>query len=193
MMTVKSIFISGVGGQGNILAGKVITTALVNQGYDVKMSEVHGMAQRGGSVITQIRYGERVYSPLIEKGGADVLLAFEKLEAVRYIEYLSPEGTLIVNDLELPPASVLTGKAEYPPDIIERLKSEVKNTIVVDAVNIARECGEVRAQNMVLVGVLARVMDWSKQSFMEVIKEVVPVRFAQINIDAFNRGWELHG
>ncbi|ADL08305.1 Indolepyruvate ferredoxin oxidoreductase [Thermosediminibacter oceani DSM 16646] len=192
-MTVKSIFISGVGGQGNILAGKVITTALVNQGYDVKMSEVHGMAQRGGSVITQIRYGERVYSPLIEKGGADVLLAFEKLEAVRYIEYLSPEGTLIVNDLELPPASVLTGKAEYPPDIIERLKSEVKNTIVVDAVNIARECGEVRAQNMVLVGVLARVMDWSKQSFMEVIKEVVPVRFAQINIDAFNRGWELHG
>ncbi|TYP58569.1 indolepyruvate oxidoreductase subunit beta [Thermosediminibacter litoriperuensis] len=192
-MSVKSIFISGVGGQGTILAGKVITTALVNQGYDVKMSEVHGMAQRGGSVITQIRYGDRVYSPLIEKGGADVLLAFEKLEAVRYIEYLSSEGTLIVNDLEMPPASVLTGKEEYPPDIVPRLKSEIKNTIVVDAVSIARECGEVRAQNMVLVGVLARVMDWSKQSFIKVIKDVVPARYVQLNINAFERGWELGG
>ncbi|MCG0275857.1 MAG: indolepyruvate oxidoreductase subunit beta [Thermosediminibacteraceae bacterium] len=191
-MAVKSVFISGVGGQGTILAGKVITTALVNQGYDVKMSEVHGMAQRGGSVITQIRYGDRVYSPLIEKGRADVLLAFEKLEAVRYIDYLSPNSTLILNDLEMPPASVLTGKEAYPQDIVPRLKEEIKNIIVVNAVNIARECGEIRAQNMVLVGVLARVMDWSKNAFIEVIRQVVSPKYVQVNINAFERGWELN-
>lgn len=190
-MEVKSIFISGVGGQGTILAGKVITTALVNLGYDVKMSEVHGMAQRGGSVITQIRYGDKVYSPLIEKGRADVLLAFEKLEAARYVEYLSPEGTLIVNDLEMPPASVLVGKEEYPADIVERLKEEIRNMIVVDAVGVAKECGEIRAQNMVLVGVLARVMDWPKDAFVEVIRDVVPAKYVDVNISAFERGWDM--
>jgi len=190
-MEVKSIFISGVGGQGTILAGKVITTALVNLGYDVKMSEVHGMAQRGGSVITQIRYGGKVYSPLIEKGRADVLLAFEKLEAARYVEYLSPEGTAIVNDLEVPPASVLVGREEYPSDIVERLKKGIKKLIVVDAVGIAKECGEVRAQNMVLVGVLAGALNWPKEALVQVIREVVPPKYADVNVEAFERGWAI--
>ncbi|SHM36289.1 indolepyruvate ferredoxin oxidoreductase beta subunit [Caldanaerovirga acetigignens] len=190
-MAVKNIFISGVGGQGTILAGKVITTVLVNLGYDVKMSEVHGMAQRGGSVVTQIRYGEKVYSPLIEKGKADVLLAFEKLEAVRYVEYLAPEGTLIVNDLEMPPASVLIGKEEYPADIVERLKEKIENMILVDAVGIAKECGEMRAQNMVLVGVLAKVMGWPKDALISVIREVVPEKYVDVNITAFERGWDM--
>lgn len=190
-MTVKNLFISGVGGQGTILAGKVITRALIEHGFDVKMSEIHGMAQRGGSVVTQIRYGEKVYSPVIEKGKADVLLAFEKLEALRYIEYLSKEGTLIVNNLEIPPSTVLAGKEEYPQNIIEYIKNNIKNAIIIDAVSKAKELGDVRVQNIILTGALAKVMSFEKEKFLNVIKEVVPEKYKEINVRAFETGFEL--
>ncbi|MGB9812143.1 MAG: indolepyruvate oxidoreductase subunit beta [Thermovenabulum sp.] len=190
-MIVKNLFISGVGGQGTILAGKVITRALIEHGFDVKMSEIHGMAQRGGSVVTQIRYGEKVYSPVIEKGKADVLLAFEKLEALRYIEYLSKEGTLIVNNLEIPPSTVLAGKEEYPQNIIEYIKNNIKNAIIIDAVSKAKELGDVRVQNIILTGALAKVMSFEKEKFLSVIKEVVPEKYKEINVRAFETGFEL--
>jgi len=190
-MTVKNLFISGVGGQGTILAGKVITRALIEHGFDVKMSEIHGMAQRGGSVVTQIRYGEKVYSPVIEKGKADVILAFEKLEALRYIEYLSKEGTLIVNNLEIPPSAVLAGKEEYPQNIIEYIKNNIKNAMIIDAVSKAKELGDVRVQNIILTGALAKVMSFDKEKFLNVIKEVVPEKYKEINVRAFETGFEL--
>ncbi|MGB9839499.1 indolepyruvate oxidoreductase subunit beta [Thermovenabulum sp.] len=190
-MTVKNIFISGVGGQGTILSGKVITRALIEHGFDVKMSEIHGMAQRGGSVVTQIRYGEKVYSPVIEKGKADVLLAFEKLEALRYIDFLSNDGTLILNDLEIPPSTVLAGKEEYPENITEFVKNNIKNAIIIDAVSKAKELGDVRVQNIILTGALAKVMSFNKEKFVKVIKEVVPEKYVEINVKAFELGYKL--
>ncbi|MGB9975957.1 indolepyruvate oxidoreductase subunit beta [Thermovenabulum sp.] len=190
-MTVKNIFISGVGGQGTILSGKVITRALIEHGFDVKMSEIHGMAQRGGSVVTQIRYGEKVYSPVIEKGKADVLLAFEKLEALRYIDFLSNDGTLILNDLEIPPSTVLAGKEEYPENITEFVKNNIKNAIIIDAVSKAKELGDVRVQNIILTGALAKVMYFNKEKFVKVIKEVVPEKYVEINVKAFELGYKL--
>lgn len=190
-MTVKNIFISGVGGQGTILAGKVITRALIEHGFDVKMSEIHGMAQRGGSVVTQIRYGEKVYSPVIEKGKADVLLAFEKLEALRYIDFLSNDGTLILNDLEIPPSTVLAGKEEYPENITEFVKNNIKNAIIIDAVSKAKELGDVRVQNIILTGALAKVMSFDEEKFVKVIKEVVPEKYVEINVKAFELGYKL--
>ncbi|KYO63807.1 indolepyruvate oxidoreductase subunit beta [Thermovenabulum gondwanense] len=190
-MTVKNIFISGVGGQGTILAGKVITRALIEHGFDVKMSEIHGMAQRGGSVVTQIRYGEKVYSPVIEKGKADVLLAFEKLEALRYIDFLSNDGTLILNDLEIPPSTVLAGKEKYPENITEFVKNNIKNALIIDAVSKAKELGDVRVQNIILTGALAKVMSFDEEKFVKVIEEVVPEKYVEINVKAFKLGHKL--
>lgn len=188
----RSILIAGVGGQGIILAGKVISNALLKSGYDVKMSELHGMSQRGGSVTSQIRFGKKTHTPLIEKGDADILLAFEKLEALRYIDYLSQDGTLILNDFEIPPMSTIVGGQTYPgEEMFDELNDKVESLVVLDAAEIAKENGNIRAQNIVLVGALVKALDLGKDIFEETIREVVPERFLEVNLKSLNSGWSI--
>lgn len=188
MDMVKSILFVGVGGQGTILASKILTEGLLENGFDVKMSEVHGMAQRGGSVSTQVRFGERVYSPLIEKGKADVIVAFEKSEAARWIPYLKKDGHLIVNDYEIHPVTVLIGQEKYPEKINENLRASVKNTIIVDAAQIAEDLGNIKAQNVVLLGSLIKVLELDKMNWDSIIKKCVPAKAYELNLKALNIG-----
>lgn len=191
MAKVTNVLLVGVGGQGTILATRVLAGVLVEEGFDVKMSEVHGMSQRGGSVVTFVRYGDKVYSPLVERGTADLILAFEKLEALRYLPYLKAEGTLVVNDLALLPAPVLLGKAEYPYNALDILKQKVKDLVVVDAAKLAEEkTGNVRTQNIVLLGALAKRMDIPPGTWEKVVSENVPPKTVEANLKAFWAGWE---
>lgn len=184
----KSLILAGVGGQGTILASKIIAEGLINLGHDVKMSEIHGMAQRGGSVNTQIRFGKKVYSPMICSGEADLLLAFEKIEAVRYINYLKPGGILIVNDYEIYSTSVLTGQEKYPDDVLEKLKQSIENTAVITAAQVANNLGNIKAQNMVLLGAAVKRLGIMDVKWQDVIKSYLPERFHEINIKAFDAG-----
>ncbi|MFZ5646408.1 MAG: indolepyruvate oxidoreductase subunit beta [Bacillota bacterium] len=185
------ILLVGVGGQGTILASRILAHVGQSMGYDIKVSEIHGMAQRGGSVVTQVRMGEKVYSPLIEEGKADVILAFEKLEGLRWFSYLKPGGSLIVNDQSIYPVPVLAGLAEYPEDITGYLKSKVRDTVVVDALGIARDCGNVKAANVVLVGVLAKRLPFPEGQWQEALAARVPAKFLDVNKAAFNSGYKL--
>lgn len=187
----KNILIVGVGGQGTILASRVIAGVAVRKGLDIKVSEIHGMAQRGGSVVTQVRYGEQVFAPTVAMGTADVILAFEKLEALRWLHYLRSGGTVIVNTQELYPLPVLTGSAEYPSDILERIRSKVPSTIPVDALQIAEKCGSPKVVNTVLLGVLAGLLDTDLHLWREVIKETMPSRTVDINLSALEEGARL--
>lgn len=187
----KNILLVGVGGQGTILASKVLTEGLLREGYDVKMSEIHGMSQRGGSVTTHVRYGRKVYSPIIDEGHADILVSFEKVEAVRWLSYLKKGGTLVVNDYEIHPLTVLTGAASYPEDIIGLLRKEVPSLIVVDAVRIASELGNVKAQNIVLFGALTKALGLDGIDWNGVLKELVPQKLYDLNVKAFAAGRAL--
>lgn len=191
MKDTKNILFVGVGGQGIILVSKILTEGLVGFGYDVKMSEVHGMAQRGGSVTTQVRFGEKVYSPLIGEGEADVIVAFEKVEAVRWIGYLKHDGTVVVNDYEIHPVPVLIGNEQYPENVIVKLKESVPNTIVIDAANIAKGLGNIKAQNIVLLGALVKALKLTDLDWENVIREYVPERYLDLNIKAFKAGIEI--
>ncbi|MDD4570239.1 MAG: indolepyruvate oxidoreductase subunit beta [Tepidanaerobacteraceae bacterium] len=184
----KSLLLVGVGGQGTILTSKILTEGLLRLGYDVKMSEIHGMAQRGGSVNTQIRFGEKVYSPMITSGEADVLVAFEKVEGIRYLNYLKPGGTLIVNDYEIYSLPVLTGNEKYPKRVIEKLGQSVKNIVIIKAAEIAQGLGNIKAQNMVLLGSTVKKLGLLDLEWAHVIKDYLPERFHEINIKAFNIG-----
>ncbi|HHW66965.1 MAG: indolepyruvate ferredoxin oxidoreductase, beta subunit [Epulopiscium sp.] len=190
-MKTKNILIVGVGGQGTLLTSRVIGDVAINKGYDVKMSEVHGMAQRGGSVVTHVRYGKKVYSPLVEEGCADILLAFEKLEALRWIHYLKEDGIAIVNDQEINPMPVITGTAQYPKDILEKIKQVCRQTYIVDALKIARELGNIKVLNTVLLGILAKHLGLDKNTWIESIERVVPPKTIEINQKAFLVGYEL--
>ncbi|WP_427338452.1 indolepyruvate oxidoreductase subunit beta [Caloranaerobacter sp. DY30410] len=190
MSETKNILLVGVGGQGIILASKVLSKGLVDAGFDVKMSEVHGMAQRGGSVTTQVRYGEKVYSPIIGKGQADILVAFEKMEAMRWIEYLKPSGKLVINNYSIPSVPVLIGQVKYPENIIEELKEKV-DTTVIDAANAARELGNIRTQNIIMLGALVKALNITEVNWEEAIKDTVKEKYVDINLKAFNRGMEL--
>lgn len=190
MNEIKSILFVGVGGQGTILASKLLSEGLMKFGFDVKMSEVHGMAQRGGSVTTQVRFGSKVYSPLIEKGKADVIVAFEKSEAARYIEYLKKDGHLIVNDYEIHPVTVLIGKDKYPENLNERLKAAVYNTIIVDAAKIAEELGNIKAQNVVLLGAVIKALKLDNINWKEAIESVIPKKAIELNLRALTAGME---
>ncbi|NLY66816.1 MAG: indolepyruvate oxidoreductase subunit beta [Tissierellia bacterium] len=187
MTDTKSILLVGVGGQGTILAGNILSTALLEAGYDVKVSEIHGMSQRGGSVSTQIRYGKKVHSPVIGRGQADILIAFEAMEALRYLEFLKPEGKVVVNDYKIPSAPILMGKADYPENVIEILK-EKASTSVIDAAKIAQELGNMKVMNVVLLGALAKAMDLTDIDWEGVIRNTVKKEFIDINIEAFKRG-----
>ncbi len=185
---VTDILIVGVGGQGTLLTSRILADVAVQMGYDVKVSEVHGMAQRGGSVVTQVRYGKKVYSPIIKKGDADILLAFEKLEAARWLDYLKPDGMVIINDERVDPLPVMSGKVKYPEDIVDRIQNLVPNTRLINATEIARQCGNTRAANVVLVGVLAAVASLPVQEMKNAIQTLVPEKAIEINLKAFEEG-----
>ncbi len=188
MSDIKNILFSGVGGQGILLASELTAAALLQAGYDVKKSEVHGMAQRGGSVTAQLRYGKKVYSPLIDPGAADIQMAFEMMEAVRYLPYLNVNSTVIVNTQKILPPSVATGQAAYPENVLDELVKRNIRVIGVDAFTIAREAGEVRTANVALVGALSVHLDVDAALFESIIEERVPKRFLEENMKAFAGG-----
>lgn len=188
-MSIINIMIVGVGGQGTLLTSRVLGSVGMKKSYDVKVSEVHGMAQRGGSVVTYVRMGENVCSPLIEKGEADIIVAFEQLEAIRFIDYLKTDGKILINDQKINPMPVIMGKVKYPESIIEKIGSICHNEIRIDALNIAKECGNIKAVNMVLLGLLAKFTDIEKEVWIDAMKENVPQKFLEINIKAFERGY----
>ncbi|MDR1471904.1 MAG: indolepyruvate oxidoreductase subunit beta [Synergistaceae bacterium] len=184
----KSILLVGVGGQGTILASKILSEGLMRAGHDVKMSEIHGMSQRGGSVTTHVKFGPKVYSPIINEREADILVAFEKAEAVRWLGYLRLGGALVVNDYEIHPLSVLTGEAAYPAGVIEMLKAEVPNMIEFDAGRIASGLGDVKAQNVVLLGALIQGMGLGGIDWEGVLADLVPPKLLDLNVRAFKAG-----
>jgi len=186
---IISVLFSGVGGQGIILASTVLARAATLAGYDVKVSEVHGMAQRGGSVVGSVRFGNQVYSPIIEK--ADILIALEKLESARYLDMLSPDGFLFINDYEIVPVSVYMGVKKYPADIEEQIAGITPGYITIKATDIAAGLGEIRATNMVLTGSLSRFLPIKLESWDEALKDLVPQRALELNLDAFKKGREI--
>jgi indolepyruvate ferredoxin oxidoreductase beta subunit len=184
----KSVLLVGVGGQGTILASKVLSVGLTRAGYDVKMSEIHGMSQRGGSVTTHVKFGSRVYSPVINEREADILVSFEKVEAARWLSYLKPGGMLVVNDYEIHPLSVLTGEAKYPEDVINKLKERVPNTISFNAGRIAENLGNIKAQNIVLFGALVKGVKLDNLDWSGVLRDIIPPKFYDLNVKAFAAG-----
>jgi indolepyruvate ferredoxin oxidoreductase beta subunit len=186
----KSILLVGVGGQGTILASKLLTTGLMEAGYDVKMSEIHGMSQRGGSVSSQVRYGEKVEAPVIEIGGADILVSFEKMEALRWLKYLKPEGRVVVNDYEINSMPILSGKADYPEGVIEDLSSKVK-TVAVDAAGKAAALGSSKVMNVILLGTIIKSMGLEEINWEKIIRDNVKPQFVDLNLKALEVGMDL--
>lgn len=186
---VKSIMIVGVGGQGTLLASRLLGNALISCGYDVKVSEVHGMSQRGGSVVTYVRYGQKVYSPVIEKGEADIILSFEQLEAARWLPYLKKGGKIIINTQTIDPMPVITGVATYPEGILDAIAQKGINMITADALSLAEQAGSSKAVNVALIGVLAKSSELDKQIWIDTIKSTVPEKFIELNLKAFELGY----
>ena len=187
-MKTVNIMIVGVGGQGTLLASKLLGRLLLSAGYDVKVSEVHGMSQRGGSVVTYVRYGDRVYSPIIDKGEADCILSFEPLEAARYAEYLAPGGKIITNDRETMPMPVISGAMAYPADIVAKLRAQGIDVDGFDAQTLAESAGSAKAVNLVLLGTLSRSFPFSEEEWMDAIEQSVPAKFLEMNKKAFLLG-----
>lgn len=185
----KNIMIVGVGGQGTLLTSRILGGITVDAGYDVKLSEVHGMAQRGGSVVTFVRYGEKVAEPIVEEGQADVLIAFEMLEALRYAHFLKKEGAIVVNEHRIDPITVVTGAASYPENIIENLEKEYK-VFKLNAMDEALKLGNSKVFNIIVLGVAAKQMDFSKEAWLKVIEKTVPPKTVEINKKAFLLGFE---
>ena len=189
----RNIMIVGVGGQGTLLASKMLGRLLMDEGYDVKVSEVHGMSQRGGSVVTYVRFGEKVYSPLIDKGEADFILSFEKLEAARWLSYLKEGGQIVVSDQEIDPMPVVTGAAAYPDGLIEQMAEEGAKVDAIPALTLALEAGSVKAVNIVLMGRLSRYFpEIPEEMGRKALESVVPAKFIELNEKAFTlgRGYE---
>ena len=189
-METKNIMIVGVGGQGSLLASKLLGRILLNKGYDVKVSEVHGMSQRGGSVVTYVRFGEKVYSPVIDKGEADYIVSFEMLEAARWSEYLREGGKIITNTQQINPMPVITGAAQYPDELGAKM---LKKGIIVDqldALTLAEQAGSAKAVNIVLMGHLSRSFDFTLEEWMDAIEKSVPAKFLELNKKAFLLGRE---
>ncbi len=187
---VKNIMIVGVGGQGTLLTSRILGGITLHAGYDVKLSEVHGMAQRGGSVVTYVRYGDKVNEPIVEEGQADVLIAFERLEALRYAHFVKKDGVIIVNDQRIDPMPVVIGAAEYPENIIENLK-KTRNVMPIDAMSEARKLGNTRTFNVIILGMAAKHMDFAVEDWLEVIEKTVPAKTIEINKKAFLAGYEM--
>ena len=183
-----NIMIVGVGGQGTLLASRILGNAILSLGYDVKVSEVHGMSQRGGSVVTYVKYGEKVYSPVIDKGEADIILAFEQLEALRALPYLKMGGKMIANTQKINPMPVITGAATYPEGILETLSAKVDLT-ALDALAMAKAAGNTKAVNVVLMGVMAKNTNIPYETWVNAVRECVPAKFLEVNLRAFDAGY----
>ena len=188
-METKNIMIVGVGGQGTLLASKLLGRLLLGKGFDVKVSEVHGMSQRGGSVVTYVRWGDRVYSPIIDKGQADCILSFELLEAARYTEYLKQGGRIIVNSQQVNPMPVVAGMAAYPENLEKKLEALDIKVDAIDALALAEKAGSSKAVNLVLMGKLAEHFDFTQEEWMDAIEHSVPVKFLELNKKAFELGF----
>lgn len=186
----KNVMIVGVGGQGSLLASKLLGKLLLNEGYDVKVSEVHGMSQRGGSVVTYVRFGEKVYSPIIDKGEADFIVSFEQLEAARYLEYLRPDGRIVTNTQQIDPMPVITGAMQYPEDLIGKLRAKGVAVDAMDCLALAEQAGSSKAVNIVLMGRLSKYFDMSVEKWEKAIEECVPTKFLELNKRAFELGRE---
>ena len=184
----KNVMIVGVGGQGSLLASKLLGYLLLNEGYDVKVSEVHGMSQRGGSVVTYVRFGEKVYSPVIDKGEADFIVSFEKLEAARYVEYLKKGGRIVVNTQEIDPMPVITGAASYPENLIDKMEAEGIAVDAMDCLSLAEQAGSAKAVNLVLMGRLSRYFDIPEEKGISAVEKCVPEKFVEMNKRAFALG-----
>lgn len=183
-----NIMIVGVGGQGTLLASRILGSVAIKKGYDVKVSEVHGMSQRGGSVVTYVKFGDKVYSPIIDKGEADLILAFELLEAYRALPFVKKDGKILVNNQEMNPMPVITGAMEYPSDIVKKISDKV-NLEVINALSMAEDAGTIKAVNVVLIGSLASSMDIEKEIWLDAIRECVPEKFLEMNLKAFELGY----
>lgn len=190
-METKSIMIVGVGGQGSLLASRIIGNVLLSQGYDVKVSEVHGMSQRGGSVVTYVKYGDKVYSPVVEKGEADIIISFEQLEAARYVSYLKKGGHIITSTQQIDPMPVITGAAKYPENIIGKLKAQGIDVIACDALTLAEQAGTSKASNVVLMGVVSTKMNFEESVWQQALEQCVPAKFLELNKKAFALGREV--
>ena len=187
-METKNVMIVGVGGQGSLLASKLLGRLLMSRGYDIKVSEVHGMSQRGGSVVTYVRFGQKVYSPVIDKGQADFIVSFELLEAARWTSFLKPGGKIIVNTQQVNPMPVIIGAAEYPENLVEKMLAAGLNVDAMDALSLAEKAGTSKAVNLVLMGRLSRYFDIPEEEWMEAIEQSVPPKFLELNKKAFTLG-----
>ena len=184
----KNIMIVGVGGQGSLLASKMLGKLLLSQGFDVKVSEVHGMSQRGGSVVTYVRYGEKVYSPIIDKGTADFIISFEKLEAARWVPYLKKGGKIIMSTQEIDPMPVIIGAAQYPENLVEKMQAAGADVDAIDALDLAMQAGSSKAVNLVLMGRLSKYFEATQEAWMEALEACVPPKFLELNKKAFALG-----
>lgn len=189
-METKSIMIVGVGGQGTLLASRLLGAALLSENYDVKVSEVHGMSQRGGSVVTYVKYGEEVFSPIVREGQADFILAFEQLEAARWLPFLKKGGTMIANSQKIDPMPVVIGNAQYPDGVLDAIRATSADLVEADALTLAVEAGSPKAVNVVLIGVMAARMDLPYEVWERAIRETVPEKFLEMNLKAFKLGFE---
>lgn len=185
---VTNILLAGVGGQGTLLASEVLSEALMIAGHDVKKSEIHGMSQRGGSVVSHVRFGPKVFSAIIPEGGADILFGFELLEAYRYLPWLAKGGKVVANDLKIIPAPVAMGQAEYPADIPEKLRTAVAGARIVNGMALAEQAGNLRTVNIALLGALSRVLDIPQEAWQQALRRQVPERFLDANLKAFELG-----
>ena len=187
-METKNIMIVGVGGQGSLLASKLLGYLLLTEGYDVKVSEVHGMSQRGGSVVTYVRFGDKVFSPVIDRGEADYIVSFELLEAARYLPYLKEGGRIVTNTQKIDPMPVITGAAEYPENLVEKLEAKGAVVDAMDCLTLAEEAGSVKAVNIVLMGRLSRYFEIPREKWQQAIEALVPEKLRQVNLKAFDLG-----
>ena len=188
-MKTKSIMIVGVGGQGSLLASKLLGRLLMDEGYDVKVSEVHGMSQRGGSVVTYVRFGDKVYSPVVTEGEADIIISFEKLEAARYAKYLKKDGTIVVNTQQIDPMPVIIGAATYPEDVLTEIADKGLNVEAMDALSLAVEAGSPKAVNIVLMGKASKLFDIPYERWIAAIENTVAPKFVEMNKKAFELGF----
>ena len=187
-METKNVMIVGVGGQGSLLASRVLGRLLIDAGYDVKVSEVHGMSQRGGSVVTYVRYGDKVYSPIVDRGEADFIVSFELLEAARNLPYLKEGGQIVTNIQRIDPMPVITGAAEYPDDLVDKMVKKGAKVDAVDCLSLAKEAGSPKAVNMVLMGRLSHYFGESDEAWMRALEATVPEKFIEMNKKAFSLG-----
>lgn len=191
-MKTTSVLITGVGGQGTLFASKVFGQLALDLGFDVKLSEVHGMAQRGGSVVTHVKFGDKIASPIIDKGGADILLSFELMETMRWLSYIKPDGKVFANEQKILPMPVIIGAAKYPDDLKSQIKNFCNNTTFIDALQLAKEAGSPKAVNTVMIGVLAKnINDISKENWINAIKSVCKPMFLDLNLKAFELGYNI--